>query len=176
MYRKKVRFDLALKELNKEIKKCKKCNLWKDAENAVPGEGPSNAKVILVGQNPGEEEDRTGKPFVGRAGKFLKLVLDKYRIKHERLFITNVVKHKTPSNRKPNIAEIEACMPYLIRQIKEIRPEIVVLLGKVAWQTPRNASIKYIETYHPAAAMRFPKIREKFEQDFETLRRLLKSN
>ena len=164
---------MALEELIERIKKCRKCSLWKDAENAVPGEGPSNAKVMLVGQNPGEEEDRTGKPFVGRGGKFLNTILDKNDIKRERLFITNVVKHKTPNNRKPNIAEIQACMPYLIKQIKEIEPEIVVLLGKVAWQTPRMESIEYIETYHPAAAMRFPVIREKFEQDFKTLRRLL---
>ena len=167
---------MALEELIREIKKCRKCGLWKDAENAVPGEGPADANVMLVGQNPGEEEDRTGKPFVDRAGKFLNLILDKNSIKRERLFITNVVKHKTPNNRKPNVAEIQACMPYLTRQIKEIRPEIVVLLGKVAWQTPRMESIKYIETYHPAAAMRFPKIKEKFEQDFKTLRRLLRGN
>ena len=167
---------MALEKLIREIKRCRKCGLWKDAENAVPGEGPGNAKVMLVGQNPGEEEDKTGKPFVGRAGKFLNTILDKNDIKRERLFITNVVKHKTPNNRKPNIAEIQACMPYLIKQIKEIEPEIVVLLGKVAWQTPRMESIKHIETYHPAAAMRFPTIKEKFEQDFQTLRRLLGGN
>jgi DNA polymerase len=166
---------LVLEKLIREIKDCKKCSLWKDAENAVPGEGPDDAKVMLVGQNPGEVEDKTGKPFVGRAGKFLNLILDKNDIKRERLFITNVVKHKTPNNRKPNTAEIQTCMPYLIKQINEIRPEIVVLLGRVAWQTPRMESIKYVETYHPAAAMRFPRIKEKFENDFKALRRLLKS-
>ena len=92
---------MVLEKLIREIKDCKKCSLWKDAENAVPGEGPDDAKVMLVGQNPGEVEDKTGKPFVGRAGKFLNLILDKNDIERERLFITNVVKHKTPNNRKP---------------------------------------------------------------------------
>ena len=112
-------------ELIREIRKCKKCSLWKYARNAVPGEGPSDAKVMLVGQNPGEKEDISGKPFVGKAGKFLDIVLDKNDIKRERLFITNVVKHKTPSNRKPNVTEIQACMPYLIEQIRQIKPKFV---------------------------------------------------
>ena len=162
-------------ELNREIRKCKKCSLWKHARNAVLGEGPSDAKVMLVGQNPGEEEDKSGKPFVGKAGKFLDIVLNKNDIKRERLFITNVVKHKTPSNRKPNVIEVQACMPFLIEQIRQIKPKIVVLLGRIAWQTPRTEGTKFIETYHPAAAMRFPRIKEKFERDFKKLKTHLKT-
>ena len=128
---------------------------------------------MLVGQNPGEDEDRTGRPFVGRAGKFLNTVLGKYKISRERLFITNVVKHKTPQNRTPKSDEIRACLPYLTEQIVEIRPKIIVLMGQVAQQTPREGNIEYILTCHPAAAMRFPKMREKFEKDFVTLKELL---
>jgi len=164
---------LPLRELERRIRQCKKCRLWKEARNAVPGEGPSKAKVMLVGQNPGEEEDRTGRPFVGRAGKFLNTVLGKNKIRRERLFITNVVKHKTPQNRTPRSDEIRACLPYLTEQIVEIRPRMIVLMGQVAQQTPRKGNIEYILTCHPAAAMRFPKMREKIEKDFVTLKERL---
>jgi uracil-DNA glycosylase family 4 len=162
-----------LKQIIEQIVNCKKCRLWKEAENAVPGEGPRDAKIILVGQNPGEEEDRTGKPFVGRSGRFLDQILSQNNIQRKSIFITSVVKHKTPNNRKPKTDEIKACMPYLIKQIDDINPKIILLMGKVAWQTPRKSSIKYVETYHPAAAMRFPKFRDKFEADFKLLKKLI---
>jgi DNA polymerase len=164
---------LALKKLNRKIRRCKKCRLWKNAKNAVPGEGPSYAKAMLVGQNPGKTEDETGRPFVGRAGKFLNKILYKNGINREDLFITNVVKHKTPQNRKPRADEIKTCMPYLKEQIRYVKPEIIVLMGKVASQTPRGENMKCIETCHPAAAMRFPKMRKEFEEDFEILSRLM---
>lgn len=161
---------MTLADVNEQIRTCRKCRLWREAKNAVPGEGPLNVKVMLVGQNPGAEEDKTGKPFVGRAGKFLSAVLNKNGINRDDLFITNVVKHKTPANRKPKPDEIEACMPYLTCQIREIKPEIIVLMGAVAWQVPRGEGSIYIETYHPSAAMRFPKIRKRFEEDFDALK------
>ncbi|HLE75648.1 MAG TPA: uracil-DNA glycosylase [Candidatus Bathyarchaeia archaeon] len=161
---------MSITELNEQIKKCRKCRLWRDAKNAVPGEGSFHAKVMLVGQNPGEEEDRTGRPFVGRAGKFLNAVLNRNGINRGDLFITNVVKHKTPLNRTPKPDEIAACMPYLATQIMAIKPEIIVLMGAVAWQVPRNEGITYVETYHPSAAMRFSKMRKKFEEDFNALK------
>jgi uracil-DNA glycosylase family 4 len=161
---------MTLNELNEQIRNCRKCRLWQCARNAVPGEGPATAKVMLVGQNPGAEEDKTGRPFVGRAGKFLDAVLNKNGITRDDLFITNVVKHKTPANRTPQADEIEACMPYLTCQIMTINPEIVVLMGAVAWQVPRDENRAYVETYHPSAAMRFSKIRKKFEEDFAALK------
>ena len=133
------------------------------------GEGPQNADIMLIGQNPGAEEERQGRPFVGRAGKYLDLVLKANDIKRENVFITNVVKCKTPANRKPTAKEIRDCIPLLMEQIRQVKPRVVVLKGKVAWETPRLTGIKYIETYHPAAAIRFPKIRERFEQDFSKL-------
>jgi len=128
---------------------------------------------MLVGQNPGAEEDKTGKPFVGRAGKFLNKVLAKNVINREELFVTNLVKHVTPKNRKPSPDEIAACAPYLEAQVNAIKPKIVVLMGAVAWQTPRVKGVNYVETYHPSAAMRFAKIRKKFEEDFRVLKELL---
>jgi len=161
---------MTLNELNEQIINCRKCRLWQCARNAVPGEGPATAKVMFVGQNPGAEEDKTGRPFVGRAGKFLNKVLIENGINREEAFVTNVVKHVTPNNRKPFPDEVEACLPYLITQIKEIKPKIVVLMGAVAWQTPRLEGVEYVETYHPSAAMRFSKIRKKFEEDFAALK------
>jgi len=164
---------LALKQLDNQIKTCRKCRLWQGTKNGVPGEGPLHAKVMLVGQNPGAEEDKTGKPFVGRAGKFLNKVLAKNVINREELFVTNLVKHVTPKNRKPSPDEIAACAPYLEAQVNAIKPKIVVLMGAVAWQTPRVKGVNYVETYHPSAAMRFAKIRKKFEEDFRVLKELL---
>jgi len=135
----------------------------------VEGEGPLDAEVMLIGQNPGKEENKTGRPFVGRAGKYLGKVLKKNKIKRKDIYITSVVKCRTPHNRKPTQKEIETSVPYLVEQIKKIDPKIIVLMGKVAWEIPRVGKREYIETYHPAAAMRFPKIREKFEADFKEL-------
>ena len=164
---------MTLDKINEQIRKCRKCRLWKDAKNAVPGEGPPNAMVMLVGQNPGAEEDKTGKPFVGRAGKFLNKVLAENGFNREELFITNIVKHTSPKNRKPLPDEIEACAPYLEEQIKAIKPKLVVLMGTVAWQAPRVEGVEYIKTVHPSAAMRFAKMRRRFEEDFEALKKLL---
>jgi DNA polymerase len=162
---------MVLEKLNNQIKNCRKCRLWQDAKNAVPGEGPANAKLMIVGQNPGLEEDKTGKPFMGRAGKFLNKVLAKNGIRREKVFVTNIVKHMSPENRKPLPDEIEACAPYLKAQIKAVKPKIVVLMGKVAWETPRVEGVTYIETYHPSAAMRFTKMRRKFEEDCNNLKK-----
>ena len=129
-----------------------------------------------MGQNPGAEEDETGRPFVGRAGKFLTKTLAEYGIKREELFITNIVKHTSPENRKPFADEIAACVPYLITQIAVIKPKIIVLLGATAKETPRIAGIEYIEIIHPSAAMRFKNMREKFRQQIAELAKRLQQN
>jgi len=164
---------LKLEQLDVQLKNCRKCRLWQGAKNAVPGEGPLDAKVMLVGQNPGAEEDKTGRPFVGRAGKFLSKVLAENGFNREDLFVTNIVKHTSPKNRKPLPDEIAACAPYLEEQIKTIKPKVVVLMGTVAWQAPRLEGVEYVETYHPSAAMRFTKMRKKFEEDFSALKKRL---
>jgi uracil-DNA glycosylase len=164
---------LSLEKLHEQVISCRKCRLWQCAKQAVLGEGPANAQVMLVGQNPGAEEDKVGKPFVGRAGKFLNKVLAQNFIERQCLFVTNIVKHTSPRNRKPFPDEVEACTPYLTTQVELIKPRIVVLMGAVAWQAPRIAGVEYVETVHPSAAMRFTKMRRRFETDFATLAKRL---
>ena len=132
----------------------------------VAGEGPRTAEIMLVGQNPGREEAKQGRPFVGRSGKYLDTVLSKNNLDRSKLYITSVVKETTPRNRKPTADEIQRWMPYLLQEIRQVKPKTIVLMGTVAWRTPRLQGIHYIETYHPAAAMRFPRARDKFERDF----------
>jgi DNA polymerase len=160
---------LALEDLNIQIYTCKKCRLWQGAKHGVPGEGPLNAKVMLVGQNPGADEDETGRPFVGRAGKFLTKALAENGIKREEVFITNIVKHTSPLNRKPYDDEVAACLPYLNTQISVIKPKIIVLLGASAKDTPRLEGIEYMQVIHPSAAMRFTKMRDKFMEQIAEL-------
>jgi uracil-DNA glycosylase len=165
-----------IEELNIQIYGCKKCRLWQGAKHAVPGEGLLNAKVMLVGQNPGADEDELGRPFVGRAGKFLTKTLAEYGIKREEVFITNIVKHVSPKNRKPFDDEVSACLPYLIAQIGIIKPKIIVLLGSSAKETPRLDGIEYIQIVHPSAAMRFTKMREKFRNQIAALAKRIQQN
>jgi uracil-DNA glycosylase len=122
----------------------------------VAGEGPLNAEIMLIGQNPGSEEAKRGRPFVGKSEKYLDTVLRKNNVDRSKLYITNVVKEMTPGNRRPTAQEIRYWMPYLLGEIRQVEP--------------RLKAIEYIETYHPAAAMRFPRTREKFESDFEKLK------
>ncbi len=165
-----------MEELNSQIYGCKKCRLWQGAKHGVPGEGPINAKVMFVGQNPGAEEDELGRPFVGRAGKYLTKTLLEFGIKREDVFITNIVKHVSPKNRKPFDDEVRACLPYLIAQIRIIKPKIIVLLGASAKETPRIDGIEYIQVIHPSAAMRFTKMREKFRRQIAELAERFQKN
>lgn len=157
-----------IKDVDDQLKRNLKFSIYKN-KKLVLDEGNSKAKLMLIGQNPGAEEEKTGKPFVGRSGKFLNKILEKNKIKRKDIYITSVVNIKTP-NRKPTKKEIDLFMPYLVEKIKIIKPKIVVLMGEVAWKTPMIKGIKYIKTYHPAAAMRFPNIRKKFEEDFKNLK------
>lgn len=140
----------------------------------VPGEGPADAEVMLIGQNPGREEARQGRPFVGRSGRYLDEVLRKSGLDRRKLYISGVVKETTPGNRMPNAREIERWMPVLLEEIRRLRPKVIVLMGRLAWQVPRYEGIDYIETVHPAAAMRFPTARKRFESDFARLKALLR--
>jgi DNA polymerase len=163
------------RKLNRTIRTCRRCRLWKGARNAVPGEGPAEARLMLIVQNPGAAEDRVGRPFVGRSGRYLDKVLASQGFRREEIFITGLVKHGTPENRKPRADEIQACLPYTVEQLKILRPSVILLMGEVAWKTPREPGIRYIETYHPAAAMRFPKVRKKFERDIRILKALMEA-
>lgn len=159
-----------------QIYNCKKCRLWQGAKHGVPGEGPLHAQVMFIGQNPGADEDETGRPFVGRAGKFLTKTLVEYGIKRDDVFITNIVKHVSPKNRKPLNDEVKACLPYLITQISVIKPKIIVLLGASAKEAPRIDGIEYIQIIHPSAAMRFTNMREKFRLQIAELAKRMQNN
>jgi uracil-DNA glycosylase family 4 len=167
---------MAMEEFNYQIYNCRKCRLWQGAKHGVPGEGPLNAKIMMVGQNPGAEEDECGRPFVGRAGKYLTKTLVEYGIKREDVFITNIVKHTSPNNRKPYPDEVAACLPYLMTQIRVIKPKIIVLLGASAKETPRVNGIEYIEVIHPSAAMRFTKMRERFRLQIAELAKRIRQS
>ena len=160
---------MLLEEIVLQVQECTKCRLCKTSTYGVPGEGPVNAKVMFVGQNPGAEEDKTGRPFVGRAGKFLTNALAEFGINREDVYITNIVKHTSPENRKPYPDEVTTCLPYLIQQIAIIKPKIIVLLGASAKKTPRIENVIYFEIIHPSAAMRFTKMREKFQTQIAEL-------
>jgi len=174
-----------LKMLHAKIMKCQKCPLSQLRTKAVPGEGSIGAKIMFIGQAPGREEDKTGRPFVGRAGKFLDELFQANGISREEVFLTGSVKCFPPDNRVPKREELLACKPYLIEQIVLVNPRMVVFLGNVAQKFLLNEEILkgriIFFTYHPAAGMRFPKIKEKMAEDFNRLvdiaqeNRLLKS-
>ncbi len=181
---------IKLEKLNQEIRNCKKCPLWKLRKNTVPGEGPANAKIMILGMAPGVEEDKIGKPFVGRAGKFLDKLLKTAKIEREKVFITSPLKclPQLPPNRKPKKEEIKACLSYLEKQIKIINPQRFILLGEVAFSVffpnkklgdYRGKLVKkngreYFVTYHPAAGIRFQKFRKILEKDFKKIGETIK--
>jgi uracil-DNA glycosylase family 4 len=172
-----------------EIRKCHKCRLWEHAKNAVPGEGKLDTSAMLIGEAPGNREDIEGRPFVGRAGKLLDKLLEGINLNREEVYISNVVKHRPPGNRNPKVDEIEACTPYLDRQIQIIRPEIIVTLGRhstnyilakaniefermtavrgrIYREVLFGQEVKIMPTYHPAAVIYNPAHRQSLEEDF----------
>jgi len=152
-----------------QIEKCKKCELSRTRTNVVPGEGNSKAKLMFVGEAPGADEDKQGRPFVGRAGQLLTKIIESIGLKREDVYIANILKCRPPGNRNPLPSEIAKCSPYLEKQIKLIKPKVVCALGKFAAQTLLNSEtpisklrgnfyeyegIKLIPTYHPAYLLR----------------------
>lgn len=111
---------------------CTRCKLYTSRRRVVPGEGPLNARIMIIGEAPGEREDEEGRPFVGAAGQLLTKLLNTVGIRREEVYITNVVKCRPPNNRDPEPDEIEACRPYLVTQILMIRPQIIICLGSIA--------------------------------------------
>jgi uracil-DNA glycosylase len=176
-----------LTELYKEIKACRKCILSQGRTNAVPGEGPEHADILFIGEGPGFHEDRQGRPFVGAAGKYLDELLERLGLKREEVYIANVVKCRPPGNRDPQPEEIEACRPYLDKQIDLIRPRLIVTLGRFSMhryfpgasitrihgQPKRVGNVIYYPMFHPAAALHQPKWRTVVEEDFLKIPELL---
>ena len=124
---------VGLEALAAQIRVCTKCPLCQSRTLAVPGDGKTSARVMLIGEAPGREEDETGHPFVGAAGRFLDHVLEGTGINRDDLFITNIVKCRPPNNRTPRAGEVETCTSnYLFEQIELINPALIMLLGGVA--------------------------------------------
>ena len=185
--RKSNSYDLI--SFNDEIKNCLKCDLGKTRKNFVFGVGDFNASLLLVGEAPGEQEDLSGEPFVGRAGKLLdKMLTAINRSRENDVFICNVLKCRPPDNRDPSKEEISKCEPYLVNQIDLIQPKLIVALGRVAGKTllgvdnslkdMRNTIHSYhgtnlIVTYHPAALLRNSNWKPDAWNDFKWIRTLI---
>ena len=120
----------SLQEIALLVKNCGDCPLGAQRTNAVPGEGPEDAKLLFIGEGPGQQEDRQGRPFVGAAGQFLEELLTSIGLTREQVFIANMIKCRPPQNRDPSPEEISACSKYLDRQIELLNPELIVTLGR----------------------------------------------
>jgi uracil-DNA glycosylase len=177
----------ALVEFNKEICGCQKCALGKRRKSFVFGDGDANAKIVFVGEAPGEEEDNQGRPFVGAAGQLLTKIIEAIKFKRDEVYICNILKCRPPGNRDPEPGEVELCEPYLIRQLEIIQPVAICALGRHAAQTLLKTlvpisklrgqihyyhDIKLIPTFHPAALLRNPAWKRQTWEDVQLLRKV----
>jgi DNA polymerase len=173
-----------LTTLADEVRACTLCGLSAGRKNAVPGEGPARAEIMLIGEGPGYHEDQQGRPFVGPSGQFLNELLASAGYKREEVFIANVVKCRPPGNRDPQPEEIQACGAYLDRQIALVNPKVIVTLGRFSmarWFPGQKISAIHgkakrvdgrtiVAMFHPAAALHQPSLRDAIEEDFRRLR------
>ncbi len=189
---KKKKIEKELKEIKDKVLACKKCSLYKTRTCPVIGQGNHQAKIIFIGEAPGAQEDRTGRPFCGEAGKILDELLESAGIKREEIYICNILKCRPPGNRNPNKKEIDACVPYLERQIKTIKPNAICTLGnystayilkkyglggeiegisKIHGKIFSIDNIKIIPFYHPAVAAYNPNMKSILKEDFKLLKK-----
>ncbi|MCQ4785558.1 uracil-DNA glycosylase [Flavonifractor plautii] len=170
--------------LYEECIHCQKCGLAETRTNVVFGEGARDAEVMFIGEGPGEQEDRTGRPFVGRAGQLLDDMLAMIDLKREKVFIGNMVKCRPPQNRDPLNIEQEACIGYLRNQVALLKPKIIVCLGRIAamklikedfkitrehGQWTEKAGVWMMAMYHPSALLRDPRKRPESFEDLKSL-------
>ena len=170
--------------LYEECIHCQKCGLAETRTNVVFGEGDRDAEVMFIGEGPGEQEDRTGRPFVGRAGQLLDDMLAMIDLKREKVFIGNMVKCRPPQNRDPLNIEQEACIGYLCNQVALLKPKIIVCLGRIAamklikedfkitrehGQWIEKAGVWMMAMYHPSALLRDPRKRPESFEDLKSL-------
>jgi uracil-DNA glycosylase family 4 len=182
----------ALIELYREVSACTRCPLHAGRTKAVFGAGNADSDLMFVGEAPGAEEDRQGLPFVGRAGQLLNQLLEEIGMKREDVFIANILKSRPPGNRDPQPEEIDACWPYLERQIQLIEPRVIATLGNFATKritasqvgitrccgTPQvheiaGRTVFVYPLFHPAAALRTPAVLDRLRADFARLPALL---
>jgi DNA polymerase len=175
-------------QLREEILACQKCELAKSRTQAVPGVGPQQTRLVIIGEAPGRQEDLQGEPFVGAAGQLLTKMLEEVRIKRETVFITNVVKCRPPENRQPLADERKACLAYLLRQLDLIQPKVIALVGRVPTETMLETSVRmgamhgkkftrngrhFFIMYHPAAGLYNQNLVPEMESDMQKLKQLL---
>lgn len=176
-----------LYSLEQIVKICQKCPLAETRRHAVFGMGNANANLMLIGEAPGEEEDRQGVPFVGKAGQLLDKILAAIGFHRSEIYIANILKCRPPANRDPGPGEITQCRPYLDQQIQTIRPKLILALGRIAGQTllqseaplgrmrkqtHEYAGVPVLVTYHPAALLRNPQWKRATWEDVQQVRHL----
>jgi DNA polymerase len=179
--------EAKLEQIARQVAKCNRCDLYKQATNPVPGEGSPSAKIVFIGEGPGYHEDQRGIPFCGAAGRLLDQLLLSIKVARKDVFIGNMVKHRPPGNRDPLPQELEACQEYLDEQIKIIDPKIIVTLGRFSMRKflPGEYISKIhgqarlvffagkkrvvIPMYHPAAALRSSQVMHQVKEDFEKI-------
>ena len=178
-----------LASIAERISNCNNCELSQTRKNAVPGFGPANTEIMLIGEGPGFHEDNQGLPFVGASGKFLTKLLNDGGIPRETVFITNVVKCRPPENRDPQLPELQACSVFLEEQIAAIDPMIIVTLGRFSmaryFEKVRISTIHgqakllngrlIVPMYHPAAALHQPKLRSVIMEVFSRLKDMIET-
>lgn len=177
-----------LEAIADEVRACIRCRLHTTRAHAVPGEGAAPAEVLLVGEAPGRDEDASGRPFVGRAGRILDAALDAAHLPRESVFITNLVKCRPPGNRRPKRDEWAACRPYLMGQIAAVQPRAIVTLGATALRGlmgPRHelkadrgtflrlGEVPVLATYHPAAVLYNRRLEAVLRRDLRKVARTL---
>ncbi len=178
-----------LEDIKKDLGNCTRCKLHKERTNIVFGEGNPNARLVFVGEGPGREEDKQGRPFVGRAGQLLNKIIKAMGLERSDVYICNVVKCRPPNNRNPEPDEVAACEPFLLRQIRAIDPEVIVCLGSVAsslllkvknvrmselrGKFHQYGGAKLMVTYHPAALLRNPALKKLVWEDMKMVMREL---
>lgn len=180
--------ESVLKEIRMDMGDCKKCKLHGERKNIVFGEGDGKAQLMFIGEGPGADEDEQGRPFVGRAGQVLTNLIYKMGLTRDDVYIANMVKCRPPGNRNPEPDEVAACMPFLLRQIDAIKPEIVVTLGSVSTRALLNTDgtigkmrgkfhdyrgAKLLPTFHPSYLLRNPKEKLKVWEDAKKVLRFL---
>jgi DNA polymerase len=174
-----------LEKISEEVEVCRTCSLAQSATRPVPGNGDPNAEIMMVGEAPGYWEDQKGIPFVGPAGKLLDELLASIDLNREKVFVTNVLKHRPPDNRDPLPEEVKVCQPFLERQINIIQPKVIITLGrfalyhflplgKISRDHGQGKIIEYagrrlifIPMFHPAAALRAGEVDRQLREDFK---------
>jgi DNA polymerase len=178
-----------LKRIRDDLGDCRRCGLSSRRSHIVFGEGDPHARIVFVGEGPGFEEDRSGRPFVGPAGQLLSRIIEAIKLTREQVYICNVIKCRPPGNRNPAPEEIGACRPFLERQIVAIGPEVICTLGTFAAQTLLQTQtpisrlrgrfhtcngIRLMPTYHPAYLLRNPDQKRAVWEDMKKIAALLR--